>query len=142
VARLLRMPEVAANTTSAVLSDWPVPENVEFAVDEPIATVETEKAVVDVPADAAGVILRTLVVAGAEVEVGAPIAVIGDPGEVVDDIDRLVVELGGTPAVAEPEPTRSAVVEPTPPRLRPLPRPQRTSPTCRTRASGAPSPHG
>jgi pyruvate dehydrogenase E2 component (dihydrolipoamide acetyltransferase) len=107
------MPEVAANTTSAVLSDWPVPENVEFAVDEPIATVETEKAVVDVPADAAGVILRTLVVAGAEVEVGAPIAVIGDPGEVVDDIDRLVVELGGTPAVAEPEPTRSAVVEPT-----------------------------
>jgi pyruvate dehydrogenase E2 component (dihydrolipoamide acetyltransferase) len=107
------MPEVAANTTSAVLSDWPVPENVEFAVDEPIATVETEKAVVDVPADAAGVILRTLVVAGAEVEVGAPIAVIGDPGEVVDDIDRLVVELGGTPAVVEPEPTRSAVVEPT-----------------------------
>jgi pyruvate dehydrogenase E2 component (dihydrolipoamide acetyltransferase) len=94
MARLLRMPEVAANSVEAVLSAWPVPENTSFRSREAIATVETEKAVVDVPADADGVILKTLVPAGAVVEVGAPIAVLGEPGEHVNDLGALLVELG------------------------------------------------
>ena len=94
MARLLRMPEVAANAVEAVLSEWPVPDNTPFAADDAIATVETEKAVVDVPADADGVILKTLVPAGAVVEVGAPIALLGDPGEQVEDLDALLVSLG------------------------------------------------
>ena len=56
MARLLRMPEVAANAVEAVLAEWPVPENTPFSAQDSIATVETEKAVVDVPADANGVI--------------------------------------------------------------------------------------
>ena len=94
MARLLRMPEVAANAVEAVLSGWPVPENTPYSADDAIATVETEKAVVDVPADADGVILKALVCAGAEVQVGDPIAVLGDPGEMVDDLDALLAELG------------------------------------------------
>jgi len=94
MARLLRMPEVAANAVEAVLSQWPVPENVPFRSKDAIATVETEKAVVDVPADADGVILKTLVQAGEVVEVGAPIALLGEPGERVDDLSALLVELG------------------------------------------------
>jgi pyruvate dehydrogenase E2 component (dihydrolipoamide acetyltransferase) len=97
MARLLRMPEVAANAVEAVLAEWPVPENTPFTAQDAIATVETEKAVVDVPADANGVILKTLVPAGAMVEVGAPIALLGDPGELVDDLDALLVELGVAP---------------------------------------------
>src|SRR5665811_1428878 len=77
MARLLRMPEVAANAVEAVLSQWPVPEETPFRAQDAIATVETEKAVVDVPADADGVILKTLVPAGAVVGVGAPIALLG-----------------------------------------------------------------
>ena len=100
MARLLRMPEVAANATVAVVSDWPVAENEPFREADAIATIETEKAVVDVPADADGVILRTLVQPGAEVEVGAPIALIGDRGEQVDDVDALLVELGAGERVA------------------------------------------
>jgi len=94
MARLLRMPEVAANAVEAVLSQWPVPENMPFRSQDTIATVETEKAVVDVPADADGVILKTLVPAGAVVEVGTPIALLGEPGELVGDLDALLVELG------------------------------------------------
>lgn len=94
MARLLRMPEVAANATVAVVSEWPVGENEPFREADTIATIETEKAVVDVPADADGVILRTLVPPGAEVEVGAPIALLGDRGEQVGDVDALLVELG------------------------------------------------
>ncbi len=100
MARLLRMPEVAANAVAAVVSEWPVGENVPFRAADPIATIETEKAVVDVPADADGVILKTLVEPGAEVEVGAPIAVLGDHGESVDDLDALLVELGAAERVA------------------------------------------
>jgi pyruvate dehydrogenase E2 component (dihydrolipoamide acetyltransferase) len=97
MARLLRMPEVAANAVEAVLSEWPVPENTPFTAQDPIATVETEKAVVDVPADANGVILKTLVTAGTVVEVGTPIALLGDPGELVEDLGALLAELGVAP---------------------------------------------
>ena len=105
MARLLRMPEVAANAVEAVLAEWPVPENTPFSAQDSIATVETEKAVVDVPADANGVILKTLVPAGATVEVGAPIALLGDPGEMVEDLDALLVELGVTSGLASAAPT-------------------------------------
>ena len=91
------MPAVSANAGQTVLATWPVPDNTPFAADDAIVTVETEKAVVDVPADADGVILKTLVPAGAEVEVGAPIALLGDLGETVDDLDALLAELGVLP---------------------------------------------
>jgi pyruvate dehydrogenase E2 component (dihydrolipoamide acetyltransferase) len=109
VARLLRMPEVAANSTEAVVADWPVPENTPYAAQDAIVTVETEKAVVDVAAEDAGVILKTLVSAGDGVQVGDPIAVIGEPGEAVADLAELLVTLGvGSGPTPSPAPNGSA----------------------------------
>ncbi|BEP13084.1 pyruvate dehydrogenase complex dihydrolipoamide acetyltransferase [Acidothermaceae bacterium B102] len=105
MARLLRVPEVATSTTTAVLAEWPVAESASFTALDAIATIETEKAVVDVPADLDGVMLRQLVQAGAEVMVGDPIALLGDAGETAADIDALLVELGFTPAAASAAPT-------------------------------------
>ena len=73
MARLLVMPAVAANALEAVLSDWPLPVGQSFEAGDALATVETEKAVVDVPAEAPGVLLRTLAAIGDAVAVGAPI---------------------------------------------------------------------
>ncbi len=121
--RVLRMPEVAADTNEAVLAEWLVPENAGFEASDAIATVETEKALVDIEAEGAGVVLKTLVLAGVLVEVGTPIAVLGDPGEAVVDIDALLVELGvaeptGPPVVPErrdvPTDPGSAAPVPTP----------------------------
>lgn len=84
MARVLRMPEVAANATEAVLADWMVTENGAFAAGDALATVETDKALVDVEADSDGVVLKTLVAAGTRVEVGSPIAVLGTAGERYD----------------------------------------------------------
>ncbi|HEX6150754.1 dihydrolipoamide acetyltransferase family protein [Nocardioides sp.] len=99
--RLLRMPGVSANATDAVLSDWLVAEAGEFSASDALATIETDKALVDVEADDSGVVLKTLVVPGTRVEVGAPIAVLGAPGERVDDLDALLRDLGvATPAPA------------------------------------------
>ncbi|MDX6229524.1 MAG: hypothetical protein QOI76_2914 [Frankiales bacterium] len=120
MARLLRMPEIAANAVEAVLAEWPVAENASFHALDAIATIETEKAVVDVPADADGVILRHLVQAGAEVSVGEPIALLGDMGETADDIDALLARLGVAPgktpaaAATEPDPIVISVGAPSP----------------------------
>jgi pyruvate dehydrogenase E2 component (dihydrolipoamide acetyltransferase) len=91
---LLRMPEIAAATTSAVLAGWPVPVNTRFSASDVIATVETDKAVVDVEAESDGVILRTLVAEGTEVEVGTAIAVLARPDETVADVDAALAALG------------------------------------------------
>lgn len=122
MAELLRMPEVAANATSAVLSSWAVADGVDYAMRETIAVIETDKAIVDLEADSAGRMLRALVAAGAEVAVGAPIALIGAPGEVVGDIDELLRTLGAggespsSDASAAPTPMAGApAAEPTAP---------------------------
>jgi pyruvate dehydrogenase E2 component (dihydrolipoamide acetyltransferase) len=94
VAELLRMPEIATGTNEAVLSSWSVAENSTVAVSDVIAVVETAKAVVDVEAEMGGTILRLLVAPGAEVETGAPIALVAGPGEQVGDIDAVLRELG------------------------------------------------
>ena len=109
--RVLRMPEVAANATEAVLAEWLVSENAEFGALDTIATVETEKALVDVEAEDAGVVLKTLVPPGALVEVGAPIAVLGAPGEAVADLDAVLTELGVAEPVDHVVPERRSVVE-------------------------------
>ncbi len=93
MAHLLRMPEVAAGSDHAVLQEWAVAENESFSAEDPLATIETDKAVVEMEAETAGVLLRTLTTAGASVAVGAPIALVGDPGEEVPDIDALLAEL-------------------------------------------------
>jgi pyruvate dehydrogenase E2 component (dihydrolipoamide acetyltransferase) len=105
MADLLRMPEVAAGSTTAVLSGWPVAEGTPFSVGDPLVVVETEKAEVDVPATADGTLLKTLVPPGNEVEVGSPIAVIAAPGEDVADLEALLIALG----VAEPAALKEAV---------------------------------
>ena len=103
--RLLRMPEVAAGAAEAVLAEWLVAEHAEFAAADTLATVETDKAMVNVEADDAGVLLSTLVAPGAHVEVGAPIAVLGQPGEEVPDIGAVLADLGVTAPAAGAEPT-------------------------------------
>ncbi len=98
---LLRMPEIATDTPEATLVSWSVAENVPYAAHDAIVTVETAKAVVEVEAESDGVILTTLVAQGADVRVGEPIAVIGDPGERLVDLDATLVELGVGPSGAE-----------------------------------------
>ena len=51
MARVLRMPGVAANATEAVLAEWLVSEDSSFTSGGALATVETDKALVDVEAD-------------------------------------------------------------------------------------------
>ncbi|MEV7007513.1 dihydrolipoamide acetyltransferase family protein [Streptosporangium sp. NPDC051022] len=118
MAELMRMPEVLAGSTEAVVQGWSVPIGQEFAAGDVIATVETEKAVVDVEAERDGVLLRVLVPDGASVDVGAPIAVIGERGETVAAADALAAGWGidapEPPGTPEPPETRAAAPQPDP----------------------------
>lgn len=90
MATILRMPEVAANATSATLVSWSKKEGDSIAIGESIADIETEKAVIEFNVETAGVIARLLVSQGDEVAVGAPIAVLRGPKDTQEDVDRLL----------------------------------------------------
>lgn len=112
MAEVLRMPEVAANTTEAIVSAWLVDLNSPFTAGDTLVTIETEKAVVDVEAEADGVLLRHLVDAGTSVEVGSPIAVLGTGAEHGLDLEGLLTTLGLAPAAKTP-PTKQSFPAPT-----------------------------
>ncbi|MBO9521421.1 MAG: 2-oxo acid dehydrogenase subunit E2 [Nocardioidaceae bacterium] len=107
---ILRMPEISANLVEAVLDSWNVGVDQPYQAGEPIVTVETDKAVVDVEAEQPGVLLRVLVEAGSTVPVGAPIAIWGTGGEAAADVEAVIASLG---ADAAPQPEAEAQPEPT-----------------------------
>lgn len=94
MATLLLMPEIATGDDAATLTSWEVGVGAPFRATEIIATIETAKAAVEVEAESDGVILSFLVQAGSDVAVGDPLALIGHPGESVDDIGSVLAELG------------------------------------------------
>ncbi|MFC9919884.1 dihydrolipoamide acetyltransferase family protein [Agromyces binzhouensis] len=85
MATTVRMPEVLANTTEAAIQSWSVGVGEQIDVGQPLAEIETDKAVVEYAAEVSGTVLELLVAEGDLVDVGAPIAVVGEPGETVAD---------------------------------------------------------
>jgi pyruvate dehydrogenase E2 component (dihydrolipoamide acetyltransferase) len=95
MATILRMPEVLANATEAVVSTWTIEVGAAFSAGDTIAEVETEKALVDLPAEQDGILGRIIAQPGESTQVGAPIAVVIVEGETEADIDAV---LGAAPA--------------------------------------------
>ena len=119
MAAIMRMPEVLANATEAIIAKWLIAEGTSFTVGQPMAEVETEKALVEVPAESDGILGKYLAQNGAHVQVGAPIAILLAAGEGQAEIDKLLAEAGAdipAPAAA-PAPVATA---PTPPPAAPV----------------------
>ena len=72
----VRVPESGESVTEADVGEWLKKEGDVVALDEPIVSLETDKAAMDVPAPAAGVLTKIAVQEGDTVEVGALLAVI------------------------------------------------------------------
>ena len=81
------MPSVLAGATEAAIANWLVRVGQTVAVGTPIAELETEKALVEYAAEAAGVVGRLVVAAGQSAEIGDPIAVLVTADETDADID-------------------------------------------------------
>jgi pyruvate dehydrogenase E2 component (dihydrolipoamide acetyltransferase) len=112
MASVVRMPSVLAGASEAAIASWLVAPGDEVAVGQPLAEIETEKALVEYAAEEAGVVGRLLLGVGDTGEIGDPIAVLVADGETDADID---VALGTeTPAPAQaPAPTAPAVTSST-----------------------------
>ena len=111
---LLRMPEVAAGASSAVLSQWPTGVGASFSTGDVIAIIETDKAVVDVEAESDGILVHLIATEGQEVIIGDPIALIAAPGEDVGDVDAALASLGvdsNSNSKAASDPTSAPVPE-------------------------------
>jgi pyruvate dehydrogenase E2 component (dihydrolipoamide acetyltransferase) len=93
MARVLRMP-VVSDPGSARLTAWLVGEAGDFAGSQSLATIETDSSVVSIEANEPGVLIRSLVAPGQHVAAGTALALLASPGEVIEDVEQLMVRLG------------------------------------------------
>ncbi|HET8927498.1 MAG TPA: dihydrolipoamide acetyltransferase family protein [Microbacterium sp.] len=106
MATVVRMPSVMAGATEAALQSWLIGVGDTVTEGQAIAEIETDKAVFEHEAEAAGTVAQLLVEPGVAVAVGAPIAVLADAGEKAEDA---VTAAGlGAPAAAAAAPDAAA----------------------------------
>jgi len=94
MATYFRMPGVSADSDEAVLESWTVEQGATVSSGQPIASVETEKAVVEVEADVDAIVHTLLVDNGATVPVGDPIAILLGVDEPPSAAEKLLSDLG------------------------------------------------
>ena len=81
MAAVIRMPALAAGATDAAVQSWLVSVGDRVEVGQEVVEIETEKAVVEYEAEAAGTVAALFVEAGDAAAVGSPIAVLAEDGE-------------------------------------------------------------
>ena len=98
MATLIKLPSVAADTDGGTLHQWLKQEGDTVAVGDALAEIETEKAIVEINAEQAGVLGRIVVPAGtASVPINTVIGVLLAPGEGAADIDQALAQSGAAP---------------------------------------------
>ncbi|WP_100812115.1 dihydrolipoamide acetyltransferase family protein [Microbacterium sp. BR1] len=107
MAQIIRMPEVMAGATEAAIQTWLVQEGDAVAVDQSLAEIETDKAIVELSAEVGGTIGRLLVTEGDNVAVGDAILVLVAEGESGDAIDDALRTAGVSGSASHPEPVSS-----------------------------------
>lgn len=105
MAEKINMPAVAAGSEEAVLARWFVRVGDHINIGEPLAEIETEKAMVEYLAETSGTVLELVVSEGASVNVGDPIAFVGAAGETVGE--QPAAPVIAAPAPAAPAPAAS-----------------------------------
>jgi pyruvate dehydrogenase E2 component (dihydrolipoamide acetyltransferase) len=116
--KTFRLPDLGEGLQQAEVSEWHVAENDEVAVDQPLLSVETEKALVEIPSPRAGKIKQLLAKTGDLLPVGAALVEFADgaderqeAGTVVGRLDSNaapVRETGSAGDAAAPSRARAA----------------------------------
>jgi len=106
MATVVVMPSVLAGTTEAVISRWLVAPGDVIAPGTPVAEIETEKALVEYQAEAAGIVGRLVLAEGEAGEIGDPILVLVVEGETDADISAVLG--AGSASAAPPQPPAAA----------------------------------
>ena len=124
MATIVVMPQLGNSVESCIIVEWMIAEGDTVAVDQTLASIETDKSTMEVPSTAEGTVLKILWEEGDEVPVKDPLIIVGEPGE---DISGLVP--GGDDAPVEETPIEQTTSR------------HGTTPACASeRATGAVSP--
>lgn len=159
VAELIRMPEVLAGAAEAAVATWLVQPGDTVEVNRSLAEIETDKAIVELAAESAGIIGRLLASEGETIAVGDPLLVLLAAGEGDDAIEAalatgdLSAPAAAAPAAAalppaaiplEPQTARklaaasASTSTPAPARAEPAPAPPEAPPTSSGRILATP----
>ncbi|WP_235344048.1 dihydrolipoamide acetyltransferase family protein [Brevibacterium sp. UCMA 11754] len=115
------MPEVLAGIDEAAIQNWLVSEGDSVSVGQPLAEIETEKAVAEYESEIEGVVARILVSAGEDVSVGTPILAIGDDTDDASRVDAaLELEVRTEPTGSSAQSASSVRPDPEAPKTEPL----------------------
>jgi pyruvate dehydrogenase E2 component (dihydrolipoamide acetyltransferase) len=101
-----RFPDVGEGIVEGEIRRWLVKEGDSVKADQPLVEVETDKALVELPAPRGGTVLKIGAGQGETIKVGQVIVVIGEPGEVITESARhesvaVVGHLQGSPREVE-----------------------------------------
>ena len=126
MATIVVMPQLGNSVESCIIVEWMIAEGDTVAVDQTLASIETDKSTMEVPSTAEGTVLKLLWEEGDEVPVKEPLIIVGEPGE---DISGLVPGGDAAPAEAAAAPAEQTAA------------PEAAAPAFATeRATGAVSP--
>jgi pyruvate dehydrogenase E2 component (dihydrolipoamide acetyltransferase) len=106
VAEELVMPRLSDTMEEGTIGRWLVKEGDAVHEGDVVAEIETDKATMEYQAYADGTVLRILVPDGGSAPLGAPIAIIGEPGEQTEQLPA--IDADGETAEAGPAEERQA----------------------------------
>jgi pyruvate dehydrogenase E2 component (dihydrolipoamide acetyltransferase) len=132
MAQIIGLPKLSPTMEEGVLVRWTKKEGDKVSPGDLVAEVETDKANMDFNIEDEGTLLKLLVKEGDTVKLGAPVAIIGKPGE---DVSSLVAQAASGGAAAAP----AAAPEP-PPRKQPTTKPPAPASTASGPAPKPPAP--
>ncbi len=112
MATEVKVPVLGESITEATLGEWLKQPGDAVAADEPIASLETDKVAVEVPAPVAGVMGAHAVQPGDTVSVGAMIATIEEGGAAAAPAPAPAPTAAPAPAPAPAEPAQQAPAQP------------------------------
>ncbi len=107
----VKVPTLGESVTEATIGQWLKKPGEAVALDEPIASLETDKVAVDVNAPAAGVLGALLFQEGDNVSVGALLTTIEAGGAAAAPAAAPAVAVAPAPAAAAPAPAVAAAAE-------------------------------
>ena len=88
------MPQLGESVVEGTVSKWLKQEGDSISEFEPLLEVSTDKVDTEIPAPAAGTLLKIYVPEGQTVERGVLLALIGQPGETLPEGDSAPAKIG------------------------------------------------
>src|SRR5690348_11380206 len=111
------MPRLSDTMERGTIARWARHEGDAYATGDVLAEIETDKALMELLAYDDGVLLQILVGEGESADLGAPIAVVGTPGEEAPPRRETGDGAVGAIPAEEPEPSPADSGEPGPPEV-------------------------